>query len=614
MKWHFSPYPAEQVETEVTQRDQFNNDEVDLAETIVREAVQNSLDAAADDSAVVRVSFRTLSAADGLDPDFCRRLLEGQREHAHAANLDLSLIDFAHPTALVIEDFGTKGLTGSISSKDDDHFSDFWRRHGKSHKGGKSRGRWGLGKLVYSCTSRVGVFFGLTRRAGDSADHLLGQTVLNVRSLDGVTYPPHAYFCDLEYADDPQRRLPIPVTDGDFVARFRHNFQVERTTEPGLSVVIPFPDPGFRRDRMIGVAIHNYFYPLITGMLELSFDDVKIDSSNVRSLAHEYASEAFDQIDLLFDFVEEASELHPDAILKMKKSWADDSRLAEDDFEDEVLEQVRARFSAGELVALDLPVTVHKKDDVRADSKFAIFLKKPEGLVKGLDLYVRGGLTLPGESKFRDRRALGVLVAEDEAICAFLGDAENAAHTLWTTNTEKLRKNYRNSQALVTMIKKALVQLYDLLAEATEEADEDALNRFFWFEEPEEEVKSKRKKKRLPPLPPLDIKPRGKPFSVAADAGGFRIVQSPAAESAAFPFVLRVKVAYEVSRGDAFAKWSKHDFDLRTGVTLHADYGVAVASVSGQELNLVVKAAPFSLRATGFDPNRDLKVRVTEGM
>ena len=31
-----------------------------------------------------------------------------------------------------------------------------------------------------------------------------------------------------------------------------------------------------------------------------------------------------------------------------------------------------------------------------------------------------------------------------------------------------------------------MVQLYDLLAEVTEEVDEDALQNFFWFEEPEE--------------------------------------------------------------------------------------------------------------------------------
>ena len=44
MKWHFFPQPLNLVETEVTQRDQFRNDDLDLADTIVRESVQNSLD------------------------------------------------------------------------------------------------------------------------------------------------------------------------------------------------------------------------------------------------------------------------------------------------------------------------------------------------------------------------------------------------------------------------------------------------------------------------------------------------------------------------------------------------------------------------------------------
>lgn len=65
MKWHFSPQLPGQVETEVTQRDQFSNDEVELAETIVREAVQNSLDAAVDDPANIRVTFKWLDKSKG---------------------------------------------------------------------------------------------------------------------------------------------------------------------------------------------------------------------------------------------------------------------------------------------------------------------------------------------------------------------------------------------------------------------------------------------------------------------------------------------------------------------------------------------------------------------
>lgn len=145
MKWRFPLLPNNLVESEVTQRDQFNNDDVDISETIVRETIQNSLDAAVDDPCQVKVSFRWVSKENGLSKEYFSLLLKDQLPHAAAAGIDIDSLDFANPRALVIEDFGTCGLTGSTTSKDDDHFSDFWRRHGKSHKSGKSRGRWGLG-------------------------------------------------------------------------------------------------------------------------------------------------------------------------------------------------------------------------------------------------------------------------------------------------------------------------------------------------------------------------------------------------------------------------------------------------------------------------------------
>jgi len=151
MKWQFFPQPMNLVETEVTQRDQFKNDEVDFADTIVRESVQNSMDAQLDGQQVT-VAFRFLNGTDHIDPNYMKSLLDVQVDHANAARF-LRDINFENPAALVIEDFGTKGLTGATDCKDNDNFCDFWRRHGKSHKTGLSRGRWGLGKLVFSSSS-----------------------------------------------------------------------------------------------------------------------------------------------------------------------------------------------------------------------------------------------------------------------------------------------------------------------------------------------------------------------------------------------------------------------------------------------------------------------------
>ena len=233
MKWHFSPQLNDQVETEVTQRDQFNNDDVDISETIVREAIQNSLDAGVDDPCRVKVTFRWIGAEDGLSNKFFKQLFDGQVKHAKVAELDIDSLDFDKPSALVIEDFGTHGLTGSVVQKDDDNFSDFWRRHGKSHKTGKSRGRWGLGKLVYSQASRIGAFFGVTYRESDKKTHLMGQTVLNLRTVGGKQYPPHAFFSDIEGdADDIYSRITVPVKDDGLVEEFTSNFSLNRQNKP----------------------------------------------------------------------------------------------------------------------------------------------------------------------------------------------------------------------------------------------------------------------------------------------------------------------------------------------------------------------------------------------
>lgn len=245
MKWRFVRQLPSHVETEVTQRDQFKNDDVDLSDTIVREAVQNSLDASLEEGSRIEVVFRWIDSSHGLEPEFVKGLFAGQLEHALESGLAVDDVDFARPRALVIEDFGTKGLTGSVVDKDDDNFSDFWRRHGKSHKTGRSRGRWGLGKLVYSTASQLSAFFGVTVRNGDPAHQVMGQTVLKLRRVNGVEYPPHAFFADTE-GDDELTMIQVPLKDEELVANLATQFSLKRSNRSGLSVVIPFPTSTLR--------------------------------------------------------------------------------------------------------------------------------------------------------------------------------------------------------------------------------------------------------------------------------------------------------------------------------------------------------------------------------
>lgn len=608
MAWHFPRQRADQVEQDITQRDQFSNDDVALSETIIRESVQNSLDAAADDS-VVRVAYRLLTVNDGLDVDFIRQITAEQIPHAISAGLDLEDVNFNSPSVLVIEDFGTKGLTGPTDRIDNDHFSDFWRRHGKSHKTGKSRGRWGLGKLVYSTTSEIGVFFGATSRQGDPEIHVMGQTVLALRTYQGHRYTPHAFFADMT-SDDPEEALPVPLRDANLVRRFINNFKLEREGEPGLSVIIPFPNRSFSIENMIGVSVENYFYPLITGQLVLRFDNMEIGSQNVRECADKYAKDAFHDIDPLFDFVEGAHGLEDHNLLTLKESWIDDKKLDEDDFEAEDLEGIRSQFVNGQIIGLRLPLNLTKKTGESVRTCFKVFIQKPEHLNAGLDLYVRGGLTVPGERKFGSRKALGAMIADEEEICSFLGDAENAAHTKWIASAEKLKKNWKNPADKVKVIKHAVLNLYDMLAQDVEEEDEKGLAKFFSIPEEEE---TRRKPRKTPPKPVIDPpQPPRQRVALTKFKDGFRISGPQDACTSLYPCTIKVRAAYEVIRGNAFSKYSSDDFSFgkRGGIVLSAEGSCSIDHVGENRITVTAIGPDFVLQATGFDENRDLKVDV----
>ena len=99
MSWYYPKQRNDDVEREVTQRNQFDNDDVELSETIVREVVQNSLDALADGSNTGTVKFRWVTPEDGLDKRFFKSLFKGHeqhhKEHAVAAGIEFDELDFS---------------------------------------------------------------------------------------------------------------------------------------------------------------------------------------------------------------------------------------------------------------------------------------------------------------------------------------------------------------------------------------------------------------------------------------------------------------------------------------------------------------------------------------
>lgn len=598
--WKFNASDPSDVEVELTQKDQFDNDEVDLRHALVREAIQNSGDAPAGDGPVkVRFGFSEIA---GDDLDRFAAHYSGLKTHLEACEIDAAVLDAGHMRTLVIEDFNTRGLTGAPDALDDGNFHNFWRRHGKSKKSGKAGGRWGLGKLVYPASSRIRSFYGLTVRKDDPGPLLMGQSVLaNHSTGDGLLYKPHGFWYSGNHSDG--LGLQLPVTEPGEIEQFRQALGITRTDQTGLSIAVPFVLDEITDAVLVEAVLENYFFPLLTGRLEVEVGSTLIDRNTFMDVAA--ASDSKVLKDLPFDFIREVSEADAaEAIIASGRIGP--ARLESRAFTEEALEQVKEKYKAGKQVCVHLPVGLTRKNGEQATGTARLFLKAlPEGH-KPYALFSRGSIVLPGERRyFAGSASYGAFVVDDDDLASFLGDAENPAHTSWNGNAEKLSKNWSNPGNTLRAIRYALRDLYTLVAEQVESEDADALVDFFSLAE---QAAAKSGRRRKTPKPDPDVKPREAALRIQARKGGFRIASGPATKDWSFPRLIRTRLAYDMIGGDPFKRHSVHDFDLtRNRITLEAK-NLEIVRREKNVLVLKAEAPDFSLDASGFDDNRDLVV------
>jgi len=206
------------------------------------------------------------------------------------------------------------------------------------------------------------------------------------------------------------------------------------------------------------------------------------------------------------------------------------------------------------------------------------------------------------------------MLAEDETICSFLGDAENASHSHWVASAEKLRNNYQNPKKIIKVIRNCLIQLYDLLAEIEDEIDDDALKSFFWMDD-SQETQRKKKPKKTPVINVVPPKPKPKDFRIDETTDGFSITSTSDALPEKFPQKIRIEVAYDVAKGNPFKKYNSLDFKLGKNSAISIAMTANNAKILGNKDNIIrleVLDLPFQLKASGFDSNRDLKINLTK--
>lgn len=578
----------------------------------MRETIQNSLDAKNGDSSCVKVHF-TLRDGSNSNAGLIDLFLRALPDHLRECGVEFQASELSSPAILLVEDFGTWGLRGAIDEDDGDDFSLFWRNIGESHKEGNRGGRWGLGKTVFPNSSRISTYFGLTVRATDDRQLLMGQIALKKHKLEGQTYLPHALYCASKPGEFEQ-----PIENPNDIAEFKKAFGIQRVNEPGLSVAVVLPHHTISEESLIKAAILHYFFPILQGKLVVRVNEKELNSSTLKEMTSLYYPLQQLGMEETICFAQEICSLSFDSIqqvenpaaMQFPKGCLNPETLGDD----HKIKSLREAYQSGKLISFKIPVSIKPKQEETLQASLKLFIKSVPSLKKGRDFYLRGGISIIEHQCFGESdKALGMLLADEGPLSRFLGDAENPAHTAWNAKSRGLESKYNEPQKTVMFIRRSLRQLFDILAKEEGVEDPSALLDIFFSEgNDEQNNRGGPDGPNPPPPPPPPPPPNPQKIRLAQVSGGFVVRAGSDLKSEDLPLLVAVEAAYFIRRGNPFRNYNRSDFEFEKepiSIRTDKDRVINIAG-TGNRLSFEVKALDFEIEVSGFDQKRDLKLRL----
>lgn len=232
---------------------------------------------------------------------------------------------------------------------------------------------------------------------------------------------------------------------------------------------------------------------------------------------------------------------------------------------------------------------------------------------------MRGTLSITEIDLIGKRRARSLLVVdENEPLAAMLRDSEPPKHTEWRPQTDRVTKNWVAARRRIEAVRRSPNNLLSLLEAPPEGRQRDVFADIFpWNQESDGQANPSQRgrQSRAKPRPrPANILSSPPEFSVVRSETGFRVIGVSNAKS---PLgtgeTVRLRVAYEVSRGNPLNSYQEEDFRLHGPGALDVQVKGAQASAGdkGNQLDLLIyDPQAFVVEVHGFDQRRDLHIRI----
>lgn len=629
LQWHFRhKRPGDDISDPISGEFFADGSLDNPATALVREALQNALDAGKGidrDGAPVHVRIGINRGEQALPAIQAAAWLAALRPHLVSPG---SGIKTAPPLGedcdyLTVEDFGTSGLTGDTESDDAggerNNFVDFLRSDGRTRKSEGDRGSWGVGKNVFPRSSRINGFIAFTIRHDDKQQLLMGKSILKIRRVGEDQFQPSCYLA-ASWAKD---EVPRPSKDAVNIARLRENFRLTRLEEPGLSLVVPWPDGDINYSDIQKAIVEQFYFAILAGALSVTlsngYEDIALDQSSIIGYARKHLPDDAAMIELA------AWALSTDdstRILLNSQLPSPAQRWSEDLVPDDIRAQITEMLTQRKRIAIRVPIHVHDLKDDRPTASFLdLYLEHHDGDQTLRPAFFREQLAISlvkrgvGAPKTR-----ALVVINDRPLANLLRSAEPPNHTDWDPKTANFKNEFRNGVQVITFVKSAVKQLMAYVRAGDDAPDPTVAIDFFAMPEPDD-------RPTPPSTQPDSTGPNGetdspedfpapKPagYSIAEIDGGFAIRQGNKEVSP--PKELRVAIAYDVISGSPWKQYEPADFDLtkpqQSGIRIAEGGSAECEVIEPNRLQIAIDGPEFELRVTGFDPNRDLIVRAYE--
>ena len=628
-EWHFVEHRAGQPIVNPLGSEHFAEADDDWrpGEGLVRECIQNSMDARCDEA--VSVCFQ-VRGSNSMSAETAAHWFTTLWPHLRSNDCKLPDVAASPPAGgfLVVEDFGTRGLEGDVRqgglSDTDNRFFNFFRAEGLSGNPmhGTAGGSWGVGKSVFNRCSTINTFLALSGRRAHRDVALIGKSLLWHHRIARGEFHGLGQFG----SKDPSNEfLVLPGTDDATIRRFATDFRLSRpiergATEPGLSVVVPYADSDITAESIVDIVIREYFHPIIAGRLSVRVSGLiagKESSVNLHqdNLLEQAAVLQRAGVMRVLELAQWSLGDGPRQAYVLEASPADDAPAWDDELlrpEDPAFRDLCQRFDRGDPIAIRVPLRVRSTGKKLQRAWFTVYLQRDLTGSGYRPVFVRGCIVVPNarQRAVRNHSVFSLIIIDDGPLAAMLRAAEPPAHTSWSADTANFRGRYEHGKQTIDFLIRAPKYLTDALSNARSERDLDVWADL--FPSPvvggERDAGGKRGKGRRRSRGPIEPpRPRPKPFRIHEITGGFSVARDNA-ETTPLPALMEVLVAYDTSRGNPLKKYHPADFKLQN-LNCKAQ-SIQVDECLDNRFVFRPTSDDFRIDIAGLDVNRDLVVRV----